>query len=257
MTLDYAKFLQFLLVFTRMTGALLLNPFFTRRSVPVIAKVGLSLLLAIVTAPTLTGPAPTFPTQLSFMLALLREMLLGYALGLVMNLFLSWVLVAGEVMDMEMGTNVSKIYDPQSGVSMPVSGTALNILITLIFFASDGHLTLIKILATSLRMFPPGPTMVSFRVGQHIALLMGDILILTLKLAMPVLTIELLTEAGQGILMRIVPQVNVFVVGIQLKIGIGIAVVVLALPAMARLIDATLSEMFVQLQKSLTMLLQG
>ena len=257
MTLDYGQFLLFLLVFTRMSGALLMNPFFTRRSVPVIAKVGLSLLLAIVTAPTLTGAAPAFPTQLSFMLALLREMLLGYALGLVMNLFLSWVLMAGEVMDMEMGTSVSKIYDPQSGVSMPLTGTALNILITLIFFATDGHLTLIRILATSLQMFPPGPAMVSFEVGRHIALLMGDILVLTLKLAMPVMAIELLTEAGQGILMRISPQINIFVVGIQLKIGIGIAVVILALPAMTRLIDATLSEMFIQLQKSLTMLLQG
>jgi flagellar biosynthetic protein FliR len=157
-----------------------------------------------------------------------------------------------------MGTSVSKIYDPQSGVSMPVTGSALNILFTLIFFASDGHLTLIKIVSTSLSMFPPGPEMLSAQIGQYIVAMLGDMIVLALKLAMPVMAIELLSEAGMGVLMRIVPQINVFSVGIQLKLGIGIAVVVLALPAIGRLIDASLGQMFESLQRGIQiMLAQG
>lgn len=258
MTLNYNAYLVFLLVFTRMTGALLFNPLLGRRSVPAIAKIGLALLLAVVVIPTLKTPAPSFPTPISFMLALIRELLIGYALGLIANLFIAWVLMAGEIMDMEMGTSVSKIYDPQSGVSMPVTGTALNIMLTLIFFSTNGHLTLIKIVATSLQMFPPGPQMVGFEVGQYITMMLGDMIVLALKLAMPVLAIELLSEAGLGVLMRIVPQINVFVVGIQIKMGIGLAVVVLALPAISRLIDFSFGQMFEAMQKGIQiMLTQG
>ena len=255
MTLDYNSYLVSLLVLTRLTGALLFNPLLGRRSVPAIAKVGLALILTVVIFPTLKLPAVAFHTPLSFMLAIIRELLIGYALGLVMNLFIAWVLMAGEIMDMEMGASVSKIYDPQSGISMPITGTALNILFTLIFFATDGHLTLIKIVANSLTMFPPGPQMVAFEVGQYLTMMLGDMLTLAMKLAMPVLAIELLTEAGLGVLMRIVPQINVFVVGIQIKLAIGLLVVVLALPAITRLIDFSMGQMFEAMQKGIQMML--
>jgi flagellar biosynthetic protein FliR len=197
-TLDYNGYLVSLLVLTRLTGALLFNPFLGRRSVPAIAKIGLALLLTVVIFPTLKLTEITFPTPLSFMLSIIRELLIGYALGLVVNLFIAWALMAGEIMDMEMGSSVSKIYDPQSGISMPITGTALNILFTLIFFSTNGHLTLIKIVAASLTMFPPGPNMVAFEVGQYLTMMLGDMIMLALKLAMPVLAIELLSEAGLG-----------------------------------------------------------
>lgn len=255
MTLDYNGYLVSLLVLTRLTGALLFNPLLGRRSVPAIAKVGLALLLTVIIFPTLKLTPVAFPTPLSFMLALVREMLIGYALGLVVNLFIAWVLMAGEIMDMEMGSSVSKIYDPQSGISMPITGTALNIMFTLIFFSTNGHLTLIKIVAESLTMFPPGPQMVAFEVGRYLTMMLGDMIMLALKLAMPVLAIELLSEAGLGVLMRIVPQINVFVVGIQIKLAIGLIVVVLALPAISRLIDFSLGQMFEAMRRGVQIML--
>ena len=254
-TLDYNGYLVSLLVLTRLTGALLFNPLLGRRSVPAIAKVGLALLLTVIIFPTLKLTPVAFPTPLSFMLALVREMLIGYALGLVVNLFIAWVLMAGEIMDMEMGSSVSKIYDPQSGISMPITGTALNIMFTLIFFSTNGHLTLIKIVAESLTMFPPGPQMVAFEVGRYLTMMLGDMIMLALKLAMPVLAIELLSEAGLGVLMRIVPQINVFVVGIQIKLAIGLIVVVLALPAISRLIDFSLGQMFEAMRRGVQIML--
>ncbi len=255
MTLDYNGYLVSLLVLTRLTGALLFNPLLGRRSVPAIAKVGLAILLTVIIFPTLKLDAVAFPTPLSFMLSIVRELLIGYALGLVVNLFIAWVLMAGEIMDMEMGLSVSKIYDPQSGISMPITGTALNIMFTLIFFSTNGHLTLIKIVADSLTMFPPGPQMVAFEVGHYLTMMLGDMILLALKLAMPVLAIELLSEAGLGVLMRIVPQINVFVVGIQIKLAIGLVVVVLALPAISRLIDASLGDMFEAMRRGVQIML--
>jgi flagellar biosynthetic protein FliR len=254
-TLTYGAFLAFLLVLTRLTGALVLNPILGRKAVPAILKVGLALILSILIFPTLQSPTPSFPTPLSFMLALVREIVIGYALGLVMNLLIAALLVGGEIMDMEMGASVAKIYDPQSNVSMPLTGTALNVMLTLLFFSTNGHLTLIKLVAESFQMFPPGPMMIASEVGRYISQMLGDMLILALKIAMPVLTIELLSEAGLGVLMRIVPQINVFVVGIQIKLGIGMLVVILALPAFSRLLDAQLPSLFTQLGNGLKIML--
>ncbi len=257
MTLEYSHVFLFLLVLTRMTGALLFNPFLGRRSVPAIAKMGLALLITIIVVPTINPPSISFPTSISFMLALVRELLLGYAMGLIMNLFSSWVLTAGEVMDMEMGLSVSKIYDPQSGVSMPVSGSVFNVMLTLIFFASGGHLTFLRIVADSMVTFPPGSGTLGLEIGGHLVAMLGNALILSLKLGMPVLAIELLAEAGLGTLMRIVPQIDVFSVGLQMKLAIGLIVVVLALPPTARLMEASLSQMFDQLQKGIAIMLSA
>ncbi len=255
--IGFGNYMLFLLVFARMMGALLFHPFFGRKNVPVIVKMGLAMLTAILLTPVMKVPAPVFPSTVSLMLSFLKEMAVGYVLGFVMNLFLSWVLMAGEAMDMEMGLGMGRIYDPQSNVSMPATGTVFHLMLTLIFFSSNGHLTLVRIVSSSCRLFPPGPAFFDFQVGSYLALMLGDMLVLALKLAMPVFAIELLTEAGMGVLMRVVPQINMFVAGLQVKLFVGLAIIILALPAVSRVMDATLTQMFGKLQESLAVMLSG
>lgn len=255
--INFSNFMLLLLVFARMSGALLFHPFFGRRNVPAIAKIGLALLAAILLTPVLQLPSPVFSSTISLMLSFLKEMLVGYALGFLMNLFLSFVLMAGEAIDMEIGLSMGRIYDPQSNVSMPATGTVFHLMLTLFFFSSNGHLTLIRILANSCRLFPPGPAFFDFQAGSYLALMLGDMLVLALKLAMPVIATELLTEAGMGVLMRVVPQINVFVAGLQVKLAIGLVIIILALPAASRLMDDTLAQMYEKLQESLAVMLSG
>ncbi len=255
--LSFGNYMLLLLVFARMSGALLFNPFFGKRNVPAIAKIGLAMLASILLTPVLQVPAPVFSSMIAFMLSLLKEMLVGYALGLLMNLFLSWVLMAGEVIDMEIGLGMAKMYDPVSSVSMPAAGTMFNLMITLIFFFSNGHLTLIRILASSCQLFPPGPAFFDFQAGSYLALMLGNMVVLALKLAMPVVATELLTEAGLGVLMRIVPQINVFAASLQVKVAIGLVIIILALPAASRLMDDTFAQLFGKVQESLAVMLSG
>jgi flagellar biosynthesis protein FliR len=255
--LSFGNYILLLLVFARMSGALLFNPFFGRRNVPAIAKIGLAMLASILLTPVLQVPVPVFSSTVSLMLSLLKEMLVGFALGFLMNLFLSWVVIAGEVMDMEIGLGMARMYDPLSNVSMPIAGTMFNLMITLVFFSSNGHLTLIRIIASSCQLFPPGPAFFDFQAGSYLALMFGDMVVLALKLAMPVIATELLTEAGMGVLMRIVPQINVFVASLQVKIAIGLAIIIVALPAASRLMDDTLMQMYQRMQESLAVMLSG
>lgn len=251
----FDSYILFLFVFARMTGMLLFNPILGRRNVPAVVKVGLALLLSLIIVPNLDTRAE-YGSLLEFTVLLIKELLVGYAFGLVINIFISWIFMAGEVADLQLGISMSRIYDPSSNVSMPLTGSVYNVLFIMIFFAGNGHLSLIKIMARSCQIFPPGDDIFNAAAGSFIALLMGDVLSLAAKMAMPILAIELLTEAGLGVLMRTVPQINVFVVGLQLKLLVGLFVIMSFLPAAARLMDSTTSTMFGQVQKALSMLLQ-
>lgn len=251
----FSNYLLFLLVLTRMTGVFLFNPFLGRKNVPAIVKVGLALVLAIIITPTLSTKAE-ISSDIEFVLVILKELLIGYLTGFIISLFVSWVLMAGEMSDVQLGLGMSQIYDPQSNISMPVTGNLYNIMLTLMFFSSKSHLTLIKIASVSCEVFPPGPSMFNMEIGSHVVLLFGDILVLTLKLAIPIIAVELLAEAGLGVLMRTVPQINVFVASIQVKLLIGLIVIFLFLPPAAGILNKSIGYMFERLEDSLVLMLK-
>ncbi|MHC1695476.1 MAG: flagellar biosynthetic protein FliR [Eubacteriales bacterium] len=251
----YSNYILFLLVFTRMTGMLLFNPFFARRNIPAVIKIGLALILSFMIMPTLSVQIE-YPSLFVFTVYLIKELLIGYVFGLVINIFISWIFMAGEIVDLQLGISMSKIYDPSSNVSMPLTGSIYNVLYILIFFVGNGHLSIIKIMARSCQIFPCGSDLFNTSVASFIVLLLGDAISLAAKMAMPILAIELLTEAGLGVLMRTVPQINVFVVGLQLKLLVGLYVIIAFLPSAANLMDDTTGVMFDQAQKALSLVFQ-
>lgn len=238
-----------------MSGLFIFNPIFGRKNVPAILKVGLSLIIALGLLPALPAANPQIDSLLIFSLIVFKEMLVGFAIGMMMNMFISALLIAGESIDMQLGLGMGKIYDPLTSTSMALTGTVYNILFTLMFFISNGHLTVIRIVARSCELFPLGKDIFNFEAGGYIVLIFGDILILALKLAIPIIAIELITEVGLGILMRLVQQINVFVIGLQVRLAVGLVVVVLTLPIVSRILDSSMTLMFERIEKGISRIL--
>lgn len=247
----------FLLVLTRISAAILFNPFLGKKNIPAITKIGLSLVITVGITPSLMEFKPEIGSFIEFIAVIIKEMLLGFGMGMLIQVFASVVFIAGEAIDMQLGIGMGKIYDPQSNISMSATGSVYNILFTILFFISNGHLTLIKIIVESCRMFPPGDDFFNFKAGSFMFLLFGDVLILALKLALPVIAMELLTEAGLGVLMRIVPQINVFSVGLQVKLAIGFSVVIITLPLISRILDNSVTSMFEKVQEGINIMLSS
>lgn len=252
-----SHYILFLLIATRLSGAFLFNPILGRRNVPAILKVGLSLLIAVGVFPTLEPVSSQIDSVTIFILIILKELLVGYGIGLIIHLFISSLIIAGENIDMQIGLGMGKMYDPQSNVSMALTGTFYNILFTAMFFISDSHLTLIRIITRSCKLFPVGNDFFNFDAGSYIVLLFGDILILALKIAIPVIIIELLTEAGLGVLMRIVQHINIFALGLQVKLAVGLIVVILTLPVVSKIIDSSITYMFERIQEGINIMLSA
>lgn len=224
----------FLLVFMRMTGFIIFNPIFGRSTVPTIFKVAFSLLFASVVTPTL-HIFVSIDGILPMLMAALSELAVGLAIGVLINIIFSVVTLAGEMIDMQMGLSMAMVYDPGSSVNMPIMGNFFNVILMVVFFSGNAHLALLSLLADSFRAVAPGTVFPTAQSAQFIVGMGKDLFDLGLRMAVPVLAVEIIGIVAIGLLMKAVPQINIFSVGIQIQTIIGIIIVLLAAPVITAL----------------------
>ncbi len=213
----------YLLVFARVLGIFAFNPLFSRRNVPTIVKVGSSIALTIIIGMScVNGVKVEMDSTFILAIAFLKESIVGLILGFITQLFLSTLLVAGEVMDMQSGLGMATIYDPSSGVQMPLFGSIMTYMFVIYFFVTNSHLSYIKIFAISYQFIPIGFNGINANVAMIVVNYFGTILTLAMKLAMPMVVALLILEFCTGILMKAVPQIQVMQVNIQLKLLFGL-----------------------------------
>ena len=243
MSLDY-NFTALLLIIMRLSGCILLNPIFGRKSIPIIYRMGLILFISYFVYKAIPMQTIVINSLPVLMVSLAKEFAMGYFFGFIIQMFVSVIMIAGEMIDMQMGISMSKIYDPQSNVSMAMSASFLNIMFMLIFFAVNGHLTLIRIFCFSFGVVPLGDITVSVELFNQLAGLLSYILIYAVKLSMPILAAELITEVGVGIIMKAVPQINVFIVNLQVKVLLGFIVMLILVAPFASFLERMILLMF-------------
>ncbi len=243
MILDF-NFTLFSFVFMRMSGCILFNPVFGRKSIPPIVKIALSFMLAYFTYNLIENKEIEVTNFYVYGFLLLKELLVGFIVGFIMQLFLSVLTLGGEFMDFNMGISMSKVYDPQSNVSMALSASVINAMFMMIFFASNAHLTMIKIFVLLGKISPYGDITFPTEVFSEIVSLFSLVLIYAIKLALPIMAVEFITEIGVGLLMKAVPQINIFAVNIQLKIFLGFICIVVLVGPYARFVENLIQIMF-------------
>lgn len=246
MILDFNMTL-FTMVLMRMSGCILFNPIFGRRNVPVIVRAGMTLLLAFFTFSLIPDKNIEVTNLVVYGVVMVKELLIGFVIGYIIQMFLAVIIIAGEIMDLQMGLSMSQIYDPQSNISMPVSASIINAMWMLLFFASNGHTTLIRLFIQLGTVSPYGELALSQELFKDMASLLSLILIYAVKLALPILAVEIIVEMGVGLLMKAVPQINVFIVNLQLKIFIGFVAILLLVPAYSKFLERLLTLMFDQI----------
>lgn len=213
----------FLLITARMSGCILFNPLLGRRGIPGLVKGGFILMLSLSAFALTPLPEQVPDTLLTLALTFLLELFLGYVLGLAVNLFFYIPLMAGSVIDMQMGLSMASTYDPASGIQVTATSTLFNVLMSMLFFAANGHHTLIRIFLASGRVVPFGRVALGEDLYAALIEMFIDCTVLGVKLCMPILAAELMGQLGMGVLMKVIPQINIFAINIDLKVLIGLA----------------------------------
>ena len=237
--IDWGQLTLFLFVIARVSGFILFNPILGRSNIPSVFRAGMVLVLSVfVTAVSEQQPAIPAGTA-EFVVLMLLEMAIGFLLGMAVSFFFYIPQLGGSMVDTQMGMTMNQMYDRGAQANLSVTGQLLNTLMTLLFFAAGGHYTLLRLFLTSEQVVPYGQVSIGPPVYQLLLQLFAECTVLGVKLCMPVLTAELLAQVGMGVLMKVIPQINVFVINIELKIIVGLALLlVLMIPFSDFLIQA-------------------
>lgn len=238
----------YLLVFVRMVGMFAFNPLFSRRNVPAIVRAGLALVCMAVIAP---GVPYASQVQDRLASAVLLELVIGLACGYIFQAFYYMLFMAGDFMDMQFGMAMSKVLDPGTNLQLSTSGSFLNILFSLYFFATNSHLVMIRILSASFDLVPAGGS--SFPVGLpgYLIDLTIEAFSLVLRLALPFVAVEFVLELSMGILMKLIPQIHVFVINIQCKVLLALVMLYTFAIPVGTFLDGYIETMLGYMQNTL------
>ncbi len=242
------EFVLFTLILMRMSGFVFLNPVLGRKTIPAIFKTGLVFVLAIGVYPSAQVSDADVTSAIVYGVLLLKEFALGYLAGFVMQLFDMVVTYAGSVIDFQMGLSMSTVYDAQNGTQVAMTGNILQIYYLLLFFAVDGHLALIKILAESGNVVPYAGVVLGTDAAQSMLNIFIQCIVLAVKLSFPIIAFEFLMEIATGLLMRIIPQINLFVVSIQLRVILGIIMMVFMISPAGDFLSRLITDMVQTIQ---------
>ena len=234
-----------------MTGVVFFNPIFGRRNIPGIVKVGLAMGIALSATYDLLYVSVVDYNAMEMMLSMFKEFAVGFTMGFVVHLFLSIFHIGGGVMDLQMGLSMASLYDPTTNSQISITGNILTAMFTLLFFITNSHMTLMAIAVKSFDAIPIGFEAISPEIGIFIIELFGFILVYAVQLALPVIVTQIIVEVAVGILMRVVPNINVFVVNLQVKLAVGIIVILSIIPVLVKYLEKLNMIMLTNIQDGL------
>ena len=251
--IDWAQLTLFIYVSARVGGFIIFNPMLGRRNIPNSFRTGMILVLSIfvMSITTQQVQVPVGTAELAVRLVL--ELAVGLLLGLAVSFFFYIPQMAGLMVDTQMGMTMNQIYDAGSQANMSVTGTLLNVLMTLLFFAAGGHLTLLRIFLTSGEIVPYGEVAFGLPAYNYMLELFIECTILAVKMCMPVLAAELIAQVGMGILMKVIPQINVFAINIELKVIVGLALLLVLTAPFSEFLLKAESDMLIALREILAL----
>jgi flagellar biosynthesis protein FliR len=231
MTEILTLFPSFLLCLVRLSCFFLTAPIFSYRNMPSQYKIGLSCILAYLATVTLNDT--TLVINGAFLLLVLKEALVGLSMGFVAGLFFYAVQMAGTFIDLQMGLSMASVINPESGMQTALTGQLLYVFMMLFLFTVDAHHMLINGVLDSFQAIPLNQLSLGAAPGDlahYITQVFLSSFAAALQMALPIVGSLFLVDVAVGIVARTVPQLNVFVVGLPLKIGVGFLLLLIVIP---------------------------
>ncbi|RYG73859.1 flagellar type III secretion system protein FliR [Lentibacillus lipolyticus] len=234
----------FLLIFVRLAAFFTVLPLFSYRTIPTPFKIGFTFFLALIMYYTVD--ASSVPINGDYIILLMKEIVVGLLIGLLAYIILSSVQIAGGFIDFQMGFAIANVIDPQTGAQSPLTGQYLYIFALLFLLSVNGHHLLIDGIYYSYQLIPveefvaiQAETMAEFVITTF-----NQMFLIAFQMAIPIVGCLFLVDVALGIIARTVPQLNVFVVGLPLKIFVSLVVIFIFLALYITLVEKLFGTMF-------------
>ena len=235
----------FLLILTRISCFVFIAPFFSMNKTPRTLRVGLSFFTSLLLYQALTpAEGVAYSTLLEYALMVIKEALTGLLIGFSATICTSIVNFAGSIADMEIGLSMVTLGDPTSREATSITGVLYQYVLTLMMVASGMYRYLFGALADSFVLIPVSGAV--FRGDSLLSIMvefLGDYVMIGFRIVLPVFCVTLLLNAVLGVLAKVSPQLNMFAVGIQLKVLVGLSIFTLTASMLPGVADFIFEEM--------------
>ncbi|MHB1419369.1 MAG: flagellar biosynthetic protein FliR [Bacillota bacterium] len=249
--LDVAQVEIMLLILARMASFMVSSPIFSLGGIPALVKIGLAVLLTILLYPVIGNQVVVPQNLISLAIVLLGEVMVGLALGFVASLAFHGIRIAGELVDLHIGFSMANLLDPFSHFSTTLVGQFLYMWGTLLFLIINGHHSLLAAMARSYQIIPVAGATYHNQLTEEVVHLFAGTFALAFRVAAPFLAVLIISDLALGLIARTVPQLNVFMLGMPVKVVLALGGLSIAFPLLA----IAMGGMFSQMEKDLLMIM--
>jgi flagellar biosynthetic protein FliR len=251
---DPKDVVAFVLILVRLAGLFITAPVYSSRNIPPQLKAAWVLLMTFLVFPVVSYQTSTLPAPgLALGLSVVKEAAIGMCLGFGAQLLFTGIQMAGQIIDIQMGLGMATIIDPVSNVQISVMGQFYFMIATLVFLAVDGHHLLIRAVVDSFALLPLGGAHFTIALGTEMMHLFSNVFFIAFRVGAPVIGALFITNLALGVVARTVPQMNVFIVGMPLNMGIGLLIVAISMSFFVY----TLQDLFHGLNRDLAILIHA
>ena len=222
----YAELEYYLLILVRVTCFIYIAPFFGMNQVPNRVKIALGLFIAFFVSRYIPHVEVSYNTLAGYTLIIMKEAVTGFLIGFGANLCMTIIAFAGRIIDMNIGLMMASVMDPTTREQTSITGVFYNYMVMLILLISGMYQFLLGALLATFTLIPINGAI--FRMDALLSsmlLFLRDYIIIGFRIALPVFVVITLVNAILGILAKVSPQMNMFAVGMQLKILVGFGVI--------------------------------
>jgi flagellar biosynthetic protein FliR len=233
----------FLLILVRVSAFIVSAPFFSLRYIPAKVKACLSFYLALLLYNTLGISSIEYNGIIELAVLIFKEAAAGLLLGYITNVCLYILNFSGNLMDMEIGFSMVTEFDPASNVSSTITATLYTNAVTLLMMVTYMHHYVLKAFIETFELIPLGSVQLQPDMYKIMLTFMGDYFILGFRIVLPVFATLLILNVVLGILAKVAPQMNMFSIGMQLKVAGGLCILFIVISLLPQVSDIIYSEM--------------
>lgn len=240
--INTAYFLALFLIFLRVTSFFVITNVFFPKGTPKTLKAMFSLIFAFALLGGIDYESIKEITSNYYLIIyMFFEVTNGLILGLISNIAFEVLLMAGSLIDVHIGLSMVNTIDPNSEASTTITGNLLHYVALVIFFIVDGHHMLIKSLIESFVLLPIGKGLFHGDTMMTMIEIVANYFVIGLKIAIPIVLIIILADVSMGLISRAVPQINVMILGMPVKMLIGIIAISVSLPIIIKVFVSNIS----------------
>ena len=239
-----ANFEILILIVVRISCFVSVAPFFGTSNTPARVKIGLSVLVSLLIYGIVDKTAIEYTGVMGYAVIVLKEGITGLLIGFAANICNSIILFAGNIIDMDIGLSMATEFDPTMNSQVTITGNLYNYFILLLLVVTDMHHVILRAVVDSFTVIPVNGQIFDWNsLAGSMVTFMTDLFVIAFRIFLPIFACMMILNCILGIMAKVAPQMNMFAVGMQMKVLLGIVIMFLTVTLLPGIADFIFTEM--------------